>query len=226
MKNLVVIKSYNNGLNLYLDNEVSFEELLYNVALKFRESSKFFGDSKLSLLLTGRELTMQEELQIIEEINNNSDITITCLVGKENGATAEYFNKLNILSKEIELNCATIHNGSLINTQVLEDKNSILVLGDVYQGCSITSNRNIIVLGGIYGDVHAGATGNDDAYVFALDLSPDNLTINNSSLLQSKKNHFWGIKTKYEPKIALIENGIVQVKPHLKEVWESYVKEL
>lgn len=41
MKNAVIVKSFQNGLILYLDKEIEFEELLEEVAAKFKESERF-----------------------------------------------------------------------------------------------------------------------------------------------------------------------------------------
>ena len=45
MKDLVLIKSFPNGIALHLDNEAPFEELLEEIAYKFSEARAFFGDA-------------------------------------------------------------------------------------------------------------------------------------------------------------------------------------
>lgn len=40
MKNAVIVKSFQNGLILYLDKEIEFEELLEEAAAKFKESEQ------------------------------------------------------------------------------------------------------------------------------------------------------------------------------------------
>ena len=50
MKNAVIVKSFQNGLILYLDKEIEFEELLEEAAAKFKESERFFKDAALSLI--------------------------------------------------------------------------------------------------------------------------------------------------------------------------------
>lgn len=41
MKNSVIIKSFPNGIVLYLDENLPFEELLSDIGVKFRDSSSF-----------------------------------------------------------------------------------------------------------------------------------------------------------------------------------------
>ena len=51
MKNPVIIKSFPNGISIYLDNEIPFSELLAEVAAKFKEASRFFKDASMALSL-------------------------------------------------------------------------------------------------------------------------------------------------------------------------------
>lgn len=43
MKDLVLIKSFPNGIALHLDKEAPFEELLEEIAYKFSEARAFLG---------------------------------------------------------------------------------------------------------------------------------------------------------------------------------------
>ena len=56
MKNTVIIKSFQNGISVYLNGEIAFDELLGEVAFKFRESSNFFKDAKMAISFEGRSL--------------------------------------------------------------------------------------------------------------------------------------------------------------------------
>lgn len=42
MKNAVIIKSFPNGLSIFLDSELPFSQLLEEIAVKFSESANFF----------------------------------------------------------------------------------------------------------------------------------------------------------------------------------------
>ncbi|MBO4506809.1 MAG: septum site-determining protein MinC, partial [Lachnospiraceae bacterium] len=48
----------------------------------------------------------------------------------------------------------------------------MIYVGDINPGAAISSNGNIIVLGALKGNAVAGASGNRDAFVFALDMNP------------------------------------------------------
>jgi len=66
----------------------------------------------------------------------------------------------------------TIRSGTRI-----EFAGHIVILGDVNPGAEVISEGNVIVWGRLRGMVHAGAKGNRNAVVCALDLSPTQLRI-------------------------------------------------
>ena len=50
MKNAVIVKSFRNGITLYLDGNMEFEQLLEEVADKFKESKEFFREDRKSVV--------------------------------------------------------------------------------------------------------------------------------------------------------------------------------
>ena len=54
MKNPVIIKSFPNGLSLYLDEAMPFDRLLEEIAVKFRESAQFFKDAHMGISFEGK----------------------------------------------------------------------------------------------------------------------------------------------------------------------------
>ncbi len=83
MKNAVIIKSFPNGLSIFLDSEIPFSQLLTEIAVKFSESANFFKDASMVLSFEGRELSDQEERQIVDIISANSRLNIVCIMGKD-----------------------------------------------------------------------------------------------------------------------------------------------
>ena len=76
MKNSVIIKSFPNGIVLHLNPEIDFDELLTDIVDKFRESNSFFKDAKMALSIKGRNLTEEEEEEILNAISENSQLHI------------------------------------------------------------------------------------------------------------------------------------------------------
>ena len=108
--------------------------------------------------------------------------------------------------------------GSLKNKEVLETENSIIILGDVYPGSAVISAKNIIILGGMYGEAYAGGNGQPDAFVAALEMEPERLKIGDFKYKTAAKQSKWGIRPKVQPKIAYVKNG--------KIIFEMLTKDL
>ena len=83
MKNSVILKSFPNGISVIMDSSISFEELLENIAAKFREADGFFKNASVAVSLEGRELTEDQEREILDAITQNSRLNILCLMGKD-----------------------------------------------------------------------------------------------------------------------------------------------
>ena len=163
MKNPVVIKSFQNGLSIYLDEEMPFAQLLEEIAFKFRESAHFFKDASMVLSFEGRSLSDQEERQLVNTITANSALNVVCIMGKNDETNKNFVKALQKVSyhQQAMENAGQFYKGTLKDGQVLETENSLIVLGDVYPGASVISNKDIVVLGGLYGQAYAGGNGEE-----------------------------------------------------------------
>ena len=97
MKNTVIIKSFQNGISVYLNEDIPFPELLEEVIFKFRESRNFFKNAKMAISLEGRSLSDEEERIILNAICDNSDLHIVCLVGKDEEKNQNYLKAIQQL---------------------------------------------------------------------------------------------------------------------------------
>ena len=220
MKNSIIIKSFQHGISLHLPADDDMENVLEKIAFKFKESAAFFKDAKMVLSIEGRILSDEEEKAVVDAIESNSDIKILCLIGK-NSETENQFLKVleqyqNIGSVEEEQNLGQFYKGGLKNGQVLETDSSIIILGDVNPGSHIISKKDIVVIGGLYGNAYAGSSGEEGHYIIALDISAECLKIDNYKQNIGKKAK-WPIKPKYQPKIAHVVDGTLIIEPISKD---------
>lgn len=220
MKNPVIIKSFQNGLSIYLDEEMPFAELLEEIAFKFKESAHFFKDASMVLSFEGRQLSETEERQIVNTITVNSSLNIVCIMGKNEETNKNFVKALQKLSDHQQAmeNAGQFYKGTLKDGQSLETENSVIVLGDVYPGASIISNKDIVILGGLYGQAYAGGGGAEGHFVVALEMSPEKLKIGDFKYKTSEKQGKWSIKPKIQPKIAYVVDGRVIMEPITKEL--------
>ncbi len=223
MKDAVIIKSFPNGISLILNAELSFEDVLNEIAFKFSEARAFFGKASMALSIEGREVTEVDEIRILDTIHKNSNLNIVCIVGHDEETDKNYIKALQQVEKRLsgpEEN--QFYKGSLKNNQVIETEGNIIILGDVYPGCAVISAKNIIVLGGLYGEAYAGGNGQENAYVVALEMEPERLKIGDFKYKYDGKKPKWGIRPKVQPKIAYIKNERVVFDALTKELLGSF----
>lgn len=225
MSNLVTIKSFKNGISIYLDAEADFEEVKIAVADKFREASGFFKDAKMAVSFENRTLSEEEERVLLQMIDENSQVKVLCIIGKNDYTEKQFVKAITQMEMQVANagNMAQIYKGSLNNHKRLETGDTVIVFGDVNPGCVISSDKDIIIMGGLYGQANAGLDGNHGHFVIALDMSPEKLMINNYNYRIVEKSK-WSIKPKVQPKIAFENDGTISLDAVSKEMIQNLVK--
>lgn len=225
MKNSVILKSFPNGISVIMDGTISFEELLENIAVKFREADGFFKNASVAISLEGRELTENQEREILDAITQNSRLNILCLMGKDEEKNLKFLGIQNHLNFQEDENSGQFYRGTLRDGASIETEHSIIILGDVCEGSCVYSNKDVVVLGALRGDVYAGAGGNNNHFVVALDFNPKTLQIGDLVYSgQPQKTPKWGFHKQPQavPKIAYTYNGAVQIESITKELLDSF----
>lgn len=214
MHNTVVIKSNKAGMSVYLDPDVSFGELLEDIASKFRDSTKFWGSAQMTLTLEGRDMTAEEEFQVVNRITENSNVEIICLVDTDVNRIERCEKALN--EKLMELSCQTgqFYKGNLQDGETFESEASVIIIGDVGKRAKVMAKGNVIVLGKLLGTVCAGVAGNDGAVIVALEMSPVQLRIADCAAGLDGR----GKKLGRGPMMASLDGRKVSVKPMKKSV--------
>lgn len=215
MNNSVIIKGNKYGIIVVLSPDMPFEELKLVVAEKFKESSKFFENAKMAISFEGRTLTNEEQRDILDIIGENTDMHIVCVM--ENDADKEEKFRKTVEQKLMELsnNTGQFYKGILRSGASLEFENSVIIIGDVNHGARVVSKGNIIVLGSLKGNAFAGATGNTNSFVVALDMSPTQIRIADTIARSPDKPVKNEVK---ETKIAFLEEGNIYIEPLNKNI--------
>ncbi len=215
MKNSVILKSFPNGILVILDGTISFQELL---------ADGFFKDASVAISIEGRELTEEQEREILDAITQNSRLKILCLMGKDEEKNLKFLGVQNKLNFQNDENSGQFYRGTLKDGASIETEHSIIILGDVCEGSCVYSNKDIVVLGTLTGDVYAGAGGNSNHFVVALNMLPGVLQIGDYVYnSQPQKTPRWGFKKPQTvPKIAYTHNGEVQIESITKELLDNF----
>ena len=136
MKSRVVIKSSKSGMSIILDPDCTFEDLLSDLAAKFRENARFWGSVQMALILEGRELTAGEEFQIVNTITENSSVEILCLIDND--------------AQRIE-RCEKALNQKLME---LSYRTGQFYRGDLHRGICRLTQRQVLSLSVMFSMVH------------------------------------------------------------------------
>jgi septum site-determining protein MinC len=213
--NSVIIKGNKYGIVVVLNPDIGFEELKEQVTIKFKESSKFFDNAKMAISFEGRILSNDEQKDILDIIGNNTDMHIVCVIDNDPNKEEIFKKSLEEKLMEFENNTGQFYKGILRSGASLEFENSVIIIGDVNNGARVVSKGNIIVLGTLRGNAFAGACGNTNSFVVALDMRPTQIRIADT-IARSPDKPVKEIDK--EAKIAFLEDGNIYIEPLNKSV--------
>ena len=207
-KDAVVIKRFQNGIRLYLDEEMDFDTLKEMVAEKFRRSAAFFQDASVSLSFEGRLLTTAQENSLVKIISENSSLEVTCLIGKEEEDGGIYARTVEAAFRRFadRENTGRFYRGTLKRGQILESSGSIVIVGDVNPGACVISSGSIVVLGALRGTAIGGGDGRAGSFIAALEMTPQKLKIGDFKYFTQEKEEA-GLLGPLLSRIRLLPDG-------------------
>ncbi len=244
MKQSVLIKGNKVGLTLYLNPEETFEDL-YNLTIeKFQASSSFFQFPKpIAIRFEGKSLDPEQINQMLKGIASVTSLQVGYVMiedtlletkmqqmleekkKKEEEARVEKARLMAIEAKNRELQAqqdGLFHKGTLRSGQSIESDNSVIILGDVNPGATVSSKKNVVIFGALKGYAYAGTAGDDHAFIIAMEMEPMQIRIGSKiarkadeeeekkrSLLKKKKK----AEVSKEPQMAFVEDGQIYIEP-------------
>ena len=211
MDRLVTIRSSRYGLDIELDPDADFDALLEILTGKFKSSARFFKDAKMALSFSGRTLTRTEEEKILQVISKNTQIDILCVVEQNDKNEPMYRSIVEQSLADISKREGQFYRGTLGKREILESESSIVILGDVEPGARVIAKGSVVIVGSLYGMVHAGAAGDRDAFVVALSMQPKQLCIGD---IEAKRQVIYQESLNIRgPKIAVVDGRRIYLDP-------------
>lgn len=185
------IKGINDGILITLGDH-DWQDLLVELFARIGEKQAFFQGARLVLDVGNRVLSAKE----LEEVRNNlftQDVQLhgilsKSLVTNEVAKNLGFKIKFNLpkqntedmiepFDTNISGEAALFHHRTMRSGFKITYQGHVVVLGDVNPGAEIIASGCIVVWGRLRGTAHAGAEGDQNAVVCALDLSPTQLRI-------------------------------------------------
>lgn len=163
MRSCVKINLTNENLIIKLNEEAEYKEIVESLKKKIAQLKKLYKDSKMPILIIGKNLKEQERVEIKNIIQEKIDVKISFDIPQELGL----HGIKKSFSQEIESSQTKFHRGAVRSGQKIEYEGSIVILGDVNGGAEVIAEDNVVVLGVLRGLAHAGAKGNKKAIIAA-----------------------------------------------------------
>lgn len=229
MSQSVIIKRNKHGMTVILDKETTYDVLKKDVEEKFRQSSKFFKDAEIAVSFQGKDLDQVQQNELVQIITDNSDLKVVCIVDEDREREKMFQSAIENRDTIDNVQGGQFYKGTLRSGQLLESDTSIIILGDVNRGAKVVAAGNIIVLGMLKGTVYAGANGNANAFVVALDMDPMQIRIadiiarkaDETIKKNSKRFTFRKQSAIVEPQIAYIQEENIYIEPITREVLQN-----
>lgn len=183
----LVIKGTAQGI-LLKPQSYNWSEVLHTLAVALQDAEGFFRGGRVIIELGDRSLP-EEQLLAIENLLSQYDVDLWAVLS-QNERTIRIARSYGILTRlpkepESSKNVETVDpekksifiQRTLRSGQKIYYAGHITLIGDVNPGAEVIAGGNIVVWGRLKGVAHAGAFGDTQTVVCALDLQPSQLRI-------------------------------------------------
>lgn len=222
----IQIKGVRDGLLVTLEEGdwLEVQDMLFK---HVQEQSSFFHGARVALEVGSRELRAADMGRLRDKLSDLG-VSLWAVIGsspvtKKTAQMLGLATRLSTARPEREIRSMDTQmpgeDGLLVNRTLrsgfhISTPGHVTVIGDVNPGAEIVAGGNIVVWGRLRGMVHAGADGNEHAFVCALDLAPTQLRISGKIAVTPQR------KGKPQPEIARVKDGKV-----IAEVWDNKKQE-
>lgn len=173
MKTCINISMKKDQVIIKVDDNAEQRDIIANLKKKMIELKNLYQEEKTPILITGKVLKNKE----MEEIQNLIKRFIDVQIDFDSPKVLGLHGIKKSFYKEIATSETKFHKGSLRSGQRIEFEGSLVIIGDVNPGAEVIAGENIVVLGELRGLAHAGAKGNRDAVIEAVEVLATQLRI-------------------------------------------------
>ncbi|HMO59598.1 MAG TPA: septum site-determining protein MinC [Roseiflexaceae bacterium] len=210
MTNLVAIKGSRDGLRLQLDEAAGWPELFDALGEQLSQGAQFFNGARVTIDIGERDLDEAQLGALLELMRQHhlepSSLTSTSRASRNAARAAGVVARPVTRAATVadDRSEAFFMKRTIRSGQIIRHHGNITILGDLNAGGEIIAGGSVVVWGRLRGTVHAGALGDRDAVICALDLNPTQLRI--ADLITRPPDD----ATRYQPEIArIIDDQIV-----------------
>ncbi|PDW01891.1 septum site-determining protein MinC [Candidatus Viridilinea mediisalina] len=222
MSDLMSIKGGRDGLRIRFDDSAEWGLLLEQLEQQLNQNQAFFNGASLALDVGERTLTTEQLTHLLNLLQHHGVVAEALSAGAREtrnaartaGVTARPLPRYPDSSPQVSPDAEAL---LLIRTvrsgQVLRHSGHITLIGDVNPGGELIAGGSVVVWGRLRGFVHAGALGNVDAIVCAMELRPTQIRIAEQFATTPQE------AGPHRPEVARIAGAQIVV-----ESWEAFKK--
>lgn len=212
LKTLIEFKGTKKGIIIQMDESVKFDEIIQALDAKLKTSKHFFKGAKV-IGTEGRMLHVTEESALAEIFSRDFGMLVTSMrpyiQPKREEPKAKPVEPS--MFEGLEEGVTKFVRGTLRSGRSVSFEGNVVVLGDVNPGAEVIAFGNIAVFGNLRGVAHAGADGNESAWVVAQRLQPTQLRI--GALITRSPDEEGDGPTR--PEIAYVKDRNIMIEPYL-----------
>ncbi len=217
MTELVTIKGTNEGLTITL-GPGPFEAVVDEMEERLASRASFFRGGRVALRVGDRSMSV-EQLQSIGTMLERLGMTLWAVEG-DHPATHVAARELELevdlhphappvtaasQSLSLEEMAGIVVRRTLRSGQTVHYPGHVTLIGDVNPGAEIVAGGDIVVWGRLRGNAHAGAMGDDQAVICALQMQPNQIRI--GAHIARPPDRSW--RPKAPEKASVQDGGIV-----------------
>lgn len=213
----ISIKGIRDGLLISINHYGDWQAVTHELTAQIVAQSEFFRGARVALDVGEREIRHEVLRELTEQLTA-LDVVLWAIVSNS-PATNRAALRLHLetevhdspLVEEEELHPfdadvfgsdGVLVRGTLRSGRQVRHTGHVVIIGDVNPGAQIIAGGDVVVWGRLRGTVHAGARGDENMVVCALDLVPTQLRIAQHIAISPEDKH-----RKPRPEIAVVKSG-------------------
>ena len=216
-KGLVEFKGSKRGIIVNIKRFASFDEIKQGIIERLESSIGFFNGARIYEI----NCDYLSDIQIIEikyDISSRFDVEFVEENEKKEVCNfqTKYVNNLRS-GENIEFDGDVIVMTDMKSGSQVSSTSNVVVMGNIEPGARVVANGNVVVMGSVKGFIHAGAIGNEKAYVVSNNLNARVLQIA-QNIAEAPEDEDYEEEKSIIPEIALVNNGRIVVESYLPKV--------
>ncbi len=217
---MIQIKGIRDGL-LVTMGEAAWSELVHEFIESIESKAAFFQGARVALDVGKQDLRVADLSGLRDQLSERG-VSLWAVLSEsgQTEITAQNLGLATRISKprppeamsvptaiEMAPDAAKWVKGPLRSGGKIAYEGNVVVMGDVNPGAEIIAGGSVIIWGRLRGVVHAGAEGDENAVVCALELLPTQLRIAGEIAVSPKK------QGKSQPEVARLKDGHLTAEP-------------